>query len=298
MSVIRSVKNRENPYVQINRVMFDEPNLSLKAKGFIGYCLSKPDHWQFYVEQLASVLKEKKTAIYSAIKEAIAEGYCIKFQLRDAKGKVGKCEYIVSDSKEEIIRIKEELKEFLPLSGFPLAGNPLAGNQPLLKNKAKANNETTNPEEKKPKKKEIVSSFLDEIEELKDSNLDASQRKTLSKKYTKEQIIKALKAIDLISYDSHFAILTSAIEGDYQPKGASQEEKKEEIKKLREDLISKNRAIAQKLYEENNHKLDFSRSFKVSDNMIQIKTIEGIQSLPLSVNSTLEILKAHIRKNT
>lgn len=156
MSVLRSRKDRENPYVQINRKMFDDPNLSMRTKGFIGYCLSKPDEWKFYIEQLASVLKEKKTALYAAIKEAEREGYCIKYQHRLENGRMGKFEYIISDSKEEIARLKEELniqtkakpenekserktevKKCLPLSVFPLAESPLPENQPLTINNDK-----------------------------------------------------------------------------------------------------------------------------------------------------------------
>ena len=110
MKIIRSKKDKQNPCVQISIKMLDDSNISLKTKGFIAYCLSKTDDWTFYVEQLALVLKEKKSAIYSAIQEAIFNGYCIKHQPRNDKGRVLSFEYIISDSKEELQRFRDELK--------------------------------------------------------------------------------------------------------------------------------------------------------------------------------------------
>jgi len=111
MSIVRSIKDRENPYVQIDRRMLDNPNLSLKAKGFIGFCLGKPDNWTFYVSNLCASLKEGKSAIYSVIKECVVQGYAIRYQTRKGDGDFDSWETIISDSKDEILRIKEELKD-------------------------------------------------------------------------------------------------------------------------------------------------------------------------------------------
>lgn len=136
MTILRAQKDRENPYVQINRKMFDDPALSLKAKGFIGYCLSKKDDWRFYVTQLADSLKEGKDSIYSTIKEVEKEGYCIKYQKRDVKGRIITYEYVISDSKAEIQRVKEEMEEELknkvPKRENPVVDNPLKENPPLI----------------------------------------------------------------------------------------------------------------------------------------------------------------------
>ncbi len=197
MSVIRAKKDRQNPYVQISRKMLDDPNLSLRTKGFIAHCLSKPDDWQFYVEQLVTVLKESKTSIYSAIKEAEKNGYCIKFQNRDEKGRVQKVEYIISDSKDEVDRVKDELKLCLPLSGFPLAEDPLAENVPLLKNEATTlTNETTNyPPYQEIKNENSSSSFLDlrKLGQLEELGLAEGQKKTLYREFTDEQILQGIK---------------------------------------------------------------------------------------------------------
>lgn len=140
MSIIRAKKDRNNPYVQISKKVFDDPEISLKSKGFIGYCLSKPDHWIFHVEQLASVLKEKERCIYNVIKECIDHGYALRWQPRKPDGSFGQWETIISDSKEEIISIKEELissgelKECLPHRCFADVDSADAQNSRLVIN--------------------------------------------------------------------------------------------------------------------------------------------------------------------
>jgi hypothetical protein len=82
--------------------MFEDPNLSLKAKGFIAYCLNKHDDWIFQIDHLCSVLKEGEKAIYSVMKECIENGYAYRYQARGSDGKLLPIEFIISDSKEDI----------------------------------------------------------------------------------------------------------------------------------------------------------------------------------------------------
>jgi hypothetical protein len=201
MTIIRTKKDRNNPYVQINRKLFDDNSLSLKAKGFIAYCLSKPDDWEFYVEQLASTLKENKTAIYSAIKEAEKAGYCIRFRHRDSKGRLKKVEYIISDSKEEILYlandlVQKEIKKCLPHSGFPDVDLPDVENVSLLKNKEiPISKKTTNyPEDPIAQKNENSSSFFKNrnLKELEDLIFSKEQKETLYKSFTDDQILQAI----------------------------------------------------------------------------------------------------------
>lgn len=111
MSTIRGVKNRQYKFTQILNIMLDDSNLSLKAKGFITYCLSKTEAWVFRICHLVDVLKEGEKAIYSVIDECIQNGYAIRFQIREASGLFGTWETVISDSKEEIDLLKEEMKK-------------------------------------------------------------------------------------------------------------------------------------------------------------------------------------------
>jgi hypothetical protein len=111
MSTIRGVKDRRFKFTQILNTMFEDPTISLKAKGLIGYCLTKPEDWRFHISHLASVLKEGEKSIYSAIDECISGGYAIRYQKRRPNGDFGEWETIVSDSRVEIDFIKKELEE-------------------------------------------------------------------------------------------------------------------------------------------------------------------------------------------
>ena len=74
-NIIRVQKNKENPYVIMNKKFLEDKNLSFKAKGLLAYLLSKPDDWNTNVKQLITVSKENEKAIYSAIRELINNGY-------------------------------------------------------------------------------------------------------------------------------------------------------------------------------------------------------------------------------
>lgn len=111
MSTIRGVKDRRFKFVQLLNEMFENPTLSLKAKGFIGFCLTKKENWDFHVSHLCSVLKEGERAIYSVINECIEHGYAYRHQPRSEDGKMMPVEFIISDSKEEIKTLKKEFEE-------------------------------------------------------------------------------------------------------------------------------------------------------------------------------------------
>jgi len=93
--LVRTSKNKENPYVIIHKKFLEDKRLSLQAKGMLCYCMSKPDGWDFYIEQMASVLKESKYVLYKIFNELIKYGYCERKPLRTDRGKFLKLEYIL-----------------------------------------------------------------------------------------------------------------------------------------------------------------------------------------------------------
>jgi uncharacterized phage protein (TIGR02220 family) len=87
MSIIK-VLRRENPFVQIDKSVFEDNTISWKAKGILGYLLTKPNDWKIYVDEIAkhapTFEKEGKqiskkgsgvSAVYEALKELRAAGY-------------------------------------------------------------------------------------------------------------------------------------------------------------------------------------------------------------------------------
>ena len=55
-----------------------DPNLSLKARGLLSVVFSFQDDFVFSIRTILSATKERETAIYSAIRELIDNGYCKK----------------------------------------------------------------------------------------------------------------------------------------------------------------------------------------------------------------------------
>lgn len=133
--IIRTVHNKENPYVMLNRQVVNDPKLSLKARGLWATCMSKPNDWHFHVSALVKELKEGKTAVYSALGELIDAGYCIRGQKRDVEGgRFATVEYILYEfpvTEEDRAVLENYFKNKLPYSGFPQADCPHTENAPL-----------------------------------------------------------------------------------------------------------------------------------------------------------------------
>jgi hypothetical protein len=98
--LVRTSKDKDHPYVMLNKTFLEDQNLSLKAKGLLAYCMCKPDGWQFHITQMAEVLKEGRDAIYSAFKELIKFGYCVRKQER-VKGQYDNGEYVLYEIPEK-----------------------------------------------------------------------------------------------------------------------------------------------------------------------------------------------------
>ena len=96
-TVYRVAKNKDNPYVMINKSVFDDERLSWRAKGLMGYLLSKPDDWKIVESDLVKRSKEGRDAVRAAIRELIAAGYIVRKQTRE-DGKFSSTEYHVYES--------------------------------------------------------------------------------------------------------------------------------------------------------------------------------------------------------
>lgn len=148
MSVFRVIKDKDNPYVMVNKYYIYDNRLSLKAKGLMSYFLSRPDDWNFYIEEIKKHTIDKDTSISGAIKELIESGYIRREARRGDKGKFkGGYDYsvyeipIVSSNEENIASTENLPKLENPESGKSRIGKmPSRENQGLLNNKSKLNN--------------------------------------------------------------------------------------------------------------------------------------------------------------
>ncbi|BDR81056.1 helix-turn-helix domain-containing protein [Clostridium tetani] len=88
MAIFRVIKDKENPYIMINKYFIYDSKLSLKSKGLMSYFLSRPDDWEFYQNEILNNCTDKKDSLLSAIKELEKAGYIKRELRRDKKGKL------------------------------------------------------------------------------------------------------------------------------------------------------------------------------------------------------------------
>lgn len=176
MSVIRV--NHERNYVVLQKECLENSNISLKAKGLWAYCLSKPDHWEFHINQLVDSVKEGRDSIRSAMEELIKYGYCIRTQNKDDLGKWTTVDYEIFETSQ--------LKKCLPRTGFPQTGFPLTDNPPLVSNDRKVSNDLRNTSSSSNEAKKETSSLTPHLKKEDDDvfkNCSQEQRAEALKRY-------------------------------------------------------------------------------------------------------------------
>lgn len=93
MAVFR-VERTKNYTVMSNHHLRN-PELTLKAKGLLSMMLSLPEAWSYSIRGLAAICKEGVDAIGAALKELETQGYIVRHQLRDDKGRISDTEYVI-----------------------------------------------------------------------------------------------------------------------------------------------------------------------------------------------------------
>ncbi|MDS1004971.1 replication initiation and membrane attachment [Clostridium sporogenes] len=148
MAVFRVIKDKENPYVMLNKYFVYDGRLSLKAKGLMSYFLSRPDNWEFYSLEIEKNCKDGEKAIRTAIKELETNGYIERLLKRDSNGKlIGGYDYTIYEipqniKSDETTCTKEEPKRQNAYSAKCLSGEtPIRRNGGLLNNDIKLNKE-------------------------------------------------------------------------------------------------------------------------------------------------------------
>ena len=97
--------NKSVNYSVIDNRFLHDPRLSWKAKGLLGYLLSKPNDWKIYESDLVNHARDGKDAVRSALGELKKYGYLNWQQKRVKGGKFDGYDYMiceVSDSWGEL----------------------------------------------------------------------------------------------------------------------------------------------------------------------------------------------------
>lgn len=84
MSVFRVEKNKG--YTVMSNHHLRNHTLSLKAKGLLSQMLSLPDDWDYTLQGLAQINKERIDAIREAVRELERAGYIKRSRERDERG--------------------------------------------------------------------------------------------------------------------------------------------------------------------------------------------------------------------
>lgn len=140
-SIIRTVK--QNNYSTIKNSIFTDERLSWKAKGIMGYLMTRPDNWKVIIADLINRSKDGRDAVYSGLKELKQHGYLVHQPIRSETGKksiIG-WEYIAYE--EPIETGKDPLTENPEVDKS--GANYLLPENPDMDNPEVDNPETDNP---------------------------------------------------------------------------------------------------------------------------------------------------------
>lgn len=143
MNIVKREKSKN--YTTISNVFLRDKALSIKAKGLLAVIMSLPEDWEFTINGICSVLKEGRTAIYSAIQELKDCGYCNVDICRNEKGLITGNDYTFRESP----KLEEQYNE------KPHTENLNADNE-TQRNKEETNNRI---DEIKKEKEEIDKSI-------------------------------------------------------------------------------------------------------------------------------------------
>ena len=86
-TIYRVVKNKDNPYVMVDRRPIDNVKLSFKAKGILTYLLSRPDGWEVSVTDLVNHGTDKEASIRSGLKELKDAGH-MRYTVSRKQGRI------------------------------------------------------------------------------------------------------------------------------------------------------------------------------------------------------------------
>jgi len=176
----------------IDKRMFEDSKLSLRAKGFLGFCLSKPDNWEFHTKHLAIALSITLEMCNNILTECIDLGYAIREQNRKQDGRFGEFDIVVSDSKSHI----EEIKKMLPEQDFPNTAKPDSANPPHTNKEKEAYRKTTTTTPSSPQGEKRGASAPVEVvvfyECLREVDISDEQKLSLTAQFSEASVVKAV----------------------------------------------------------------------------------------------------------
>lgn len=123
--IIRTRRDRNNPYAMVNKAPFEDERLSWEARGVLAYLLTKPDDWQV---RTADLLKrapkcgiDRLTRILKELEDA---GYLVRERRNVGRGRF---EWIttVFENPIDAQEVREKTGKRRRKTSTPLPGNPV-----------------------------------------------------------------------------------------------------------------------------------------------------------------------------
>lgn len=149
-TVFRKAHDKDNPYVIVDKTIFEEPTASWKAKGLMGYLLSRPNDWIVYMSDLQKRATDGAASVRGAVRELEKLGYLTRVRIRSEAGvfsgyEIGVHETPVPESERTWKPTKKELEKAkpnqvrlstcgLPAGGLSTSGEPHTTNIDLTHN--------------------------------------------------------------------------------------------------------------------------------------------------------------------
>lgn len=107
MAIIRVEKTKD--YTTMSNYHFREKDMSLKAKGVLSLILSLPEDWDYTLDGLATLCRDGKDSVRTALNELEEFGYMETARVRDEKGRLRGTEYVVREKPTSNPPEKENL---------------------------------------------------------------------------------------------------------------------------------------------------------------------------------------------
>jgi len=165
--------------------------LSLKAKGLLSQMLSLPEGWDYTLQGLSYINREKIDAIREAVRELERAGYITRSRIRNGKGQLTSTEYVIREQPQSVEPISENPTLDKPTLENPTLENPTLG-KPTLGNPTQINKDISS--------KEIQNKDLSNIESNQSS---ATARVSMRRSNVGTSAIEAYREVvhDNIDYE-------------------------------------------------------------------------------------------------
>ena len=160
-------------------------NLSLKAVGLLSKMLSLPPDWDYSIRGLATLNTDGIDGIRTAMKELEDEGYVVRIQSRDERGRMSRNKYTVYALPQ-----KEKPSPDLPSPENPTTAKP-PPDEPMTENPTQINTNQVIPKKRN-----------DSLSKYQSINLDGMDRMDERSEYA--ELIRENLDYDILSQDPKF----------------------------------------------------------------------------------------------